>query len=157
MKSEAKRQEFSKLQVICSLFADSIGDDLYFARQIKESIEAALPAEKRADTAAFIEFAEQLSTSTAALEKAGVGLVSIEGGQDFSLLNFRARLIVALKQTCRFERPLVVLEGLKEAICPRGKRWTQRHKREYDEAIDFARTLCVQRSRPSSKLSLVIF
>lgn len=153
----SKGQNYSKLQVICSLFASSIGDDLYFAHQIKESIEAALPESERHSAAAFVQLAERLAKSTAAPENAGIGLVSVQEGQGFSLLSFRARLIAALKRTCRFERPLVVLDGLKEAICPRGKRWTPRHKLEYDEAIEYARTLCQQRTRPSSKLSLVIF
>ena len=73
------------------------------------------------------------------------------------MLDLRANLLEALKRTCRFDTGLVVLTGLKDAICPKGKRWSKSRKQEYEDAIAFAREFCQQRSRPSSTLSLIIF
>ncbi len=149
--------ELSKLQIVASLFVGEIGDDLYFARQIKESIEAALPTEQRESIEAFVAHAEQLSARIEGAPGATVvSLVNAREEHGFSLLTLRVRLLAALKRSCRFERPLVVLTGLKEAICPDGARWNSRRKREYAEVISFARDFCHSRTRPSSTLSLVI-
>lgn len=152
--SKRAPQELSKLQLICTLFASTIGDDLYLARQIKESIEASLPPDERAAPEAFVRRAEQLSARSDST--LAIGLVATGLSNGFSMLTLRARLLAALKATCRFERSLLVLTGLRESICPADKRWTARRKREYEEAIDFARAFCRRRSRPSSQLALVI-
>ncbi len=157
--SNKKPEDFSKLQVVCSLFSKTVSNDLYFAKQIKESIEASLPLSDTNLAEPFIYRAKEL---VAKLEKdsdlSGVELVEAESiERPFSMLNLRADLLVALKRICRFDSGLVVLTGLKEAICPKGKRWSPRRKRDYEDAIAFARLFCQKRSRPSSKLSLIIF
>ena len=43
--SRTKPEDLSKLQVVCSLFSKTVGNDLFFAQQIKESIEASLSTE----------------------------------------------------------------------------------------------------------------
>lgn len=152
-------EDISKLQVVCSLFSKTISDDLYFAQQIKESIEASLPEDQADQPQPFIQRAQELVAKIEADASAtGIEVVEVENPlAPFSILNLRASLLEALKQTCRYDSGLVVLTGLKEAICPRGKRWSKNRKQEYEDAIAFAREFCQQRSRPSSTLSLVIF
>ena len=152
-------EDLSKLQVICSLFSKTICDDLYFAQQIKESIEASLPKDQSDQTQAFILRAQELVANIEAEDaKTGIEMVEAENPlTPFSMLDLRANLLEALKRTCRFDTGLVVLTGLKDAICPKGKRWTNSRKQEYEDAIAFARDFCHQRSRPSSTLSLIIF
>ncbi|MDQ8185907.1 hypothetical protein [Pelagicoccus sp. SDUM812002] len=151
-------KNFSKLQIICALFADDIGDDLYFARQIKESIEATLPEEKRDHPESFLAAAQTLLDQTARdPDRAIIDLISVPEAQGFSELALRARLLEGIKRTCRFEKPLLVLTGLKEAICPTGKRWTARRAAAYQEAIAYARDFCQSRTRPSSHLNLIIY
>lgn len=152
-------EEFSKLQVVCSLFSKTISDDLHFAQQIKASIEASLPEDEAGKAEPFIHRAKELvSRFESDYDRAGIEVVEAERSDaPFSLLELRANLLEALKRTCRFESGLVVLTGLKEAICPNGRRWTKRRKEEYEDAISFARKFCKERSRPSSTLSLIIF
>lgn len=157
MKSSAHR-DFSKLQLICALFADQTCGDLYFARQIKESIEATLPSTEIDSPAAFLEAAKTLAEKTASNPEANlVDLIEVPSSDAYSQLALRARLLEALKRACRFERPVLILAGLKEAICPAGKRWTARRKAEYQEAIAYAREFCQARTRPSSQLNLIIY
>ncbi len=157
--SASNVEDLSKLQVICSLFAKTVCGDLYFAQQIKESIEASLPTAETHQTEHFINRAKELvGKIEEEPNETGVELVEAETPQaPFSMLDLRANLLEALKRICRFESGLVVLTGLKDAICPQGKRWTKTRKKEYEDAVAFARTFCQQRSRPSSKLSLIIF
>ena len=152
-------EDLSKLQVICSLFSKTICDDLYFAQQIKESIEASLPEDQAEQTQAFILRAQELVANIEAdPSDTGIEIVEAENATThFSMLDLRANLLEALKRTCRFDTGLVVLTGLKDAICPKGKRWSKSRKQEYEDAIAFAREFCQQRSRPSSTLSLIIF
>ncbi|MBC2605973.1 hypothetical protein [Pelagicoccus albus] len=158
MKRGDSHQDFSKLQIICALFADNISSDLYFARQIKESIEAALPETQKDSPAAFLEAAKMLAERSARNpEQSVIDLVIVPDDQGYSELALRARLLEALKRTCRFERPMLILTGLKEAICPKGKRWTARRKLEYQNAVAYCRAFCKTRVRPSSSLNLIIF
>jgi len=157
--SHPTADDLSKLQVICSLFANVVEDDLYYANQIKDSIEAALPKDKRSSPDLFLSMAEELSKNMGDPQSRQSFRVVQAEEEDapYGLLNLRSRLLDALKPICRFESGLVVLTGLKEAICPSGRRWTKKRKLEYEETIAYARDFCSQRSRPSSRLSLVIF
>lgn len=148
--------ELNKLQIVCALFESTVGEDVYYARQIMESIEAALPESER-DGGAFVAKARELSQRA---ERPGANLELVAATEDaspFSLLVLRSKLLDAAKATCRQRTGIVVLTGLKDAICPAGRRWTQRRKREYEDAIAFARAFFQQRTRPSSKVSLVIY
>lgn len=152
-------EEISKLQVVCSLFPRTVQDDLYLGLQIKDSIEASFPEKSAISPESFISRAQELVSK---LENdrpsAGIELVPAQLLQaPFSMLEFRENLLSALKRICKFESGLVVLTGLKEAICPKGCRWSPTRKRDYEDAIRFARDFCSQRSRPSSKLSLIFF
>ncbi|MBN12178.1 MAG: hypothetical protein CMI17_04135 [Opitutaceae bacterium] len=156
--SRTKPEDLSKLQVVCSLFSKTVGNDLYFAQQIKESIEASLSTEESSLFQPFIFRAKELvSKLESNPAETGIELVEADSEQaPFSMLDLRVNLLDALKQICRFDKGVVVLTGLKEAICPRGRRWSKTRKIEYEEAICYARAFCQRRSRASSKLSLVI-
>jgi len=156
--SRTKPEDLSKLQVVCSLFSKTVGNDLYFAQQIKESIEASLSEEESSLFQPFISRAKELVSKLESNPAAtAIELVEAESEQaPFSMLDLRVNLLDALKQICRFDKGVVVLTGLREAICPRGRRWSKTRQIEYEEAICYARTFCQKRSRASSKLSLVI-
>jgi len=157
--TQSTADDLSKLQVICSLFTNVVEGDLYYANQIKDSIETALPEEERNSAQAFLSMAKELLQSIDAAD--GPDRFRIvqaeESNASYSLLHLRSQLLEALKSICRFDTGLVVLTGLKDAICPKGKRWTQKRKQEYEETIAYARAFCSSRSRPSSQLNLVIF
>ncbi len=75
---------------------------------------------------------------------------TLPNAQGFSELALRARLLAAIKRTCRFEKPLLVLTGLKEAICPTGKRWTTRRAAKWPSLSRPIQTGASSRSiRPS--------
>ncbi len=150
--------DFYKLQIVCSLFSKTVCDDLYFAQQIKESIEASLPQNEADTTHRFVNRAKEL---VAKLEgdptHTGIELIeATPNSAPFSMLDLRVNLLIALKRICPFDSGLVILTGLKKAIRPNGKRWSKSRKQDYEEAISFAREFCLKRSRPSSQVSLVI-
>ena len=152
-------QELTKLQVVCSLFSETIGDDLYYAQQIKETIEASLPEEQNRLSEPFVRRAKELVDKIEGqTQSKGFGIVHAGSPEKpFSLLDMRMQLLGVLNATCRFDSGLIILSGLKEAICPTGTRWSPSRKLEYEEAVAFARRFCQERSRPSAHLSLIIF
>tara|TARA_B110000037_G_scaffold196299_1_gene233385 strand:+ start:1070 stop:1546 length:477 start_codon:yes stop_codon:yes gene_type:complete len=152
------QEELTKLQVVCSLFSETVGDDLYYAQQIKETIEASLPKGLNRLSEPFIKRAKELVDKIEGTRSTrGFGFVDANASDSpFSLLEMRVHLLDVLKATCRFDSGLIVITGLKEAICPEGTRWSQSRKLEYQEAIAFARRFCQERSRPSARLSLII-
>lgn len=154
----SRQEELSKLQIVCSLFSKTVGDDLYYAQQIKETIEASLSENDNRLNETFVQRAKELVEKIEGdSTESGFGLVDAEqDNSPFSLLTLRSQLLTALKATYRFSSGLVVITGLKRAICPDGARWTQKRKREYEEAVAFARNFTQDRSRPSAKLSLII-
>ena len=159
MKPTPMAFEISKLQVICSLFSNTVGEDLYYAKQIKESIDAAIPEHQNAKPEAFVSKAKELRRKIGS-EIDLSNVVVIKAAREkkaYSMLDLRAQLLSAAKATCQFNSGLVILTGLKEAICPEGRRWSKRRKTEYQEAVDFARSFFQQRTRPSTKISLIIF
>ncbi len=159
MKSSSTASEISKLQVVCSLFSKTVGEDLYYAKQIKESIDAAIPQNQDSKAEAFVNKAQELSR----MLEGEIDLSNVEVIQaaperkPYSMLDLRAQLLTAAKATCQFNSGLVILTGLKEAICPQGKRWSKRRKKEYEEAVHFARSFFQSRTRPSTRISLIIF
>lgn len=159
MMNDKRGRDLSKLQIVCSLFSKTVSNDLYFAQQIKESIEASLPPDQTKLTEPFIYRAKELvaKLEDSPLETALEIVEAESSNTSFSMLDLRANLLDALKRICRFDSGLVVLTGLKEAICPPGRRWSKNKKQDYEEAISFAREFCHKRSRPTSTLSLVIF
>jgi len=150
--------DLAKLQLVCALFPKIVADDLFLARQIAESIEAAAGAPGAVSSEAFIESAWRLAEKLdQGASLAQIGLVrAADPGKPLSLLELRARLLEAVKATCRHSRPLVVLTGLRAAVCPDGRRWTRRRTREYEEIVAYCRQFLISRSRPSSRISLLI-
>ncbi|NEQ66670.1 MAG: hypothetical protein F6K21_14420 [Symploca sp. SIO2D2] len=148
--------DLTKLQVVCSLFKPLIGDDLYLARQIKESIETAL-SEKAGTTDEFLFKARELS-SNLEIDSPDESVRHIDlSDSPFSMLCLRAKLLTAIKGLCRFGQSTLLLSGLKEALCPTGRRWSPKKAQDYQDAIAFARDFCQQRSLPRSQINLVIY
>jgi len=152
-------RDLSQLQIICALFPEETGDDLYLARQIKESIDASIEtSDSLSQDDAFLNAAKRLLETRGSNRQAQkIDLVPAPAAGAYSQLALRARLLAALKRCCLAKRSVLVLAGLREAICPPGKRWTKRRKREYQDAIAYARAFCLARSRPSSQLELIVY
>ncbi len=77
------------------------------------------------------------------------------GHHEYDPLFIRAHLIKELKRISGFEEALLLITGLREALCPPGKYWTQKRSTRYQEAISYIESLAVQYKTPKTKLSLL--
>jgi hypothetical protein len=77
------------------------------------------------------------------------------GSHAYDPLWIRAHLIGELKKIAGFREALLLITGLRNAICPPGKYWTNRRSARYREAIAYIENLAVQFKTPTTKLSLL--
>ena len=77
------------------------------------------------------------------------------GSHQYDPLWIRAHLIRELKKISGFQEALLLITGLRSAICPPGKYWTGKRSIRYQEAIAYIENLALQFKTPRTKLSLL--
>ena len=77
------------------------------------------------------------------------------GSHPYDPLWIRAHLVRELKQISGFRQALLLITGLRSAICPKGKYWTEKRAVRYREAITYIENLALNFKTPRTKLSLL--
>jgi len=75
----------------------------------------------------------------------------------FSPLWIRQSLIARMKQIAGYRKALLLITGLREAVCPPGSYWTKKRQEHYDRVCDYIHELVCVWSAPSSKIQLMLF
>jgi hypothetical protein len=151
--------QLRRLHFLNALFAPLTGHDLYLARQIDAAITSSLPeAEERApNDPAFVNAAAQLFARLCGAQP-GHGFFHWDAAGDdagAAPLFARAGVMQGLKQLSAFPQSTLLVTNLRAAHCPPAKRWTERRRREYDDALGFIRDLAAARSRRDANLNLL--
>jgi hypothetical protein len=151
--------QLRRLHFLNALFAPLTGHDLYLAQQIDAAIASSLPeAEERApNDPAFVTAAAQLFTRLCKTRE-GHGFFHWDAAADDTSaapLFARAGVMQGLKQLATFPESTLLVTNLRAAHCPPAKRWTERRRRDYDEALAFIRELAAARSRRDANLNLL--
>ena len=60
-----------------------------------------------------------------------------------------------LKQLAAYPESTLLVTNLRAAHCPEAKRWTERRRRDYDDALNFIRDLAAARSRRDANMNLL--
>ncbi len=159
------RENLKKLYFINSVFPEITGNDLYFADQIRRAVEGAAASRKSGDDGpgtadSFEDFRDAVLRLRETLPASREGFAHWDAGtcpDGFSPLWARSELIGILKRLASEPQATLLVTNLAEAVCPRGRRWTRRSRREYGEAIAFIRDLARRWSRPSARLKLIVY
>lgn len=158
--------QLRRLHFLNALFAPLTGHDLYLAQQIDAAITSSLPeAEARAargeqvapNDPAFVNAAAQLFARLCGAQP-GHGFFHWDASADnagASPLFARAGVMQGLKQLAPFPQSTLLVTNLRAAHCPEAKRWTERRRRDYDDALGFIRDLAAARSRRDANLNLL--
>lgn len=77
------------------------------------------------------------------------------GAHPYDPLWIRAHLVRELKKISGFPRALLLVTGLRQALCPPRKYWTQKRAERYREAISYIENLAMQFKTPRTRLSLL--
>ena len=148
-----------RLHFLNALFAPLTGHDLYLAQQIDAAITSSLPeAEERAPSdPAFVNAAATLFARLCSAQSAH-GFFHWDASADdagASPLFARAGVMQGLKQLAAYPESTLLVTNLRAAHCPEAKRWTERRRRDYDDALNFIRDLAAARSRRDANMNLL--
>jgi hypothetical protein len=151
--------QLRRIHFLNALFAPLTGHDLYLAEQIDAAITSSLPeAEERAPgDPAFVQAAAQLFARLCGAQP-GHGFFHWDAAHDgagASPLFARAGVMQGLKQLSAYSQSTLLVTNLRAAHCPPAKRWTDRRRRDYDDALNFIRELAAARSRRDANLNLL--
>ena len=158
--------QLRRLHFLNALFAPLTGHDLYLAQQIDAAITSSLAeAEERAARGdqvdphdpEFVSAAARLFTRLCSA-RPGHGFFHWDAAADDTVatpLFARAGLMQGLKQLAPYPESTLLVTNLRAAHCPEAKRWTERRRRDYDDALNFIRDLAAARSRRDANLNLL--
>lgn len=151
--------QLRRLHFLNALFAPLTGHDLYLAQQIDAAITSSLPeAEERAPSdPAFVNAAATLFARLCSAQTAH-GFFHWDAAADdtgASPLFARAGVMQGLKQLSAFPESTLLVTNLRAAHCPPARRWTERRRRDYDDALGFIRDLAAARSRRDANMNLL--
>ena len=151
--------QLRRLHFLNALFAPLTGHDLYLAQQIDAAITSSLPeAEERAPSdPAFVNAAATLFARLCSAQAAH-GFFHWDAAADdtgASPLFARAGVMQGLKQLSAFPESTLLVTNLRAAHCPPARPWTERRRRDYDDALGFIRDLAAARSRRDANMNLL--
>lgn len=151
--------QLRRLHFLNALFAPLTGHDLYLAQQIDAAITSSLPeAEERAPSdPAFVNAAATLFARLCSAQSSH-GFFHWDASADdagASPLFARAGVMQGLKQLSAFPESTLLVTNLRAAHCPPARRWTERRRRDYDDALGFIRALAAARSRRDANMNLL--
>jgi hypothetical protein len=151
--------QLRRLHFLNALFAPLTGHDLYLAQQIDDAIATSLPEaeEREPSDPAFVSAAARLFARLCSAQPAH-GFFHWDAGADdtgATPLFTRAGVMQGLKQLATFPESTLLVTNLRAAHCPPAKRWTERRRRDYDDALALIRELAASRSRRSANMNLL--
>jgi len=156
-RSTDNAEELAKWHCVLNLFGDATGDDPYFARNIKEAIDACLQEEEGLEASLddFAEAALRLAAENDVIA-ASYGLFHLDLlGRDFDPLFVRGELLTGLKRIAGYESALVFVTGLKSAVMGSSRRFTARQRQAYDEAKAYIDSVTAEWTTENTTLTLL--
>lgn len=150
-------EEIAKLHLLHALFSPDSAGTTSFAKHIKSAIDYHLTGSmtEPAPLMIFAQTALQLFTEQQKLPPS-YGLQHIDlRRRGYEPLYLRGEIITALKALAGYRHALLLITGLRHAVAPEAKYWTQRLRREHQEAVAFIDELALQYATPSTRLTLL--
>lgn len=148
-------------RLLNALFAPLTGQDLYLAQQIDAAIastlEEALDDGRPVGDPAFLAAAVRLLGRLCG-QQTRHGFFHWDAAADAMAaapLFARAGLMQGLKQLAVFPEATLLVTNLRAAHCPPDRRWTERRRRDYDDALHLLRELTAARTRPGARVNLL--
>ena len=131
--------------------------DQYFTEQVKSAINFSLTGSHNC-SAPIENFVSAAIRVLQAHEKHPLsrGFFHLDLSRNtFEPLWIQEEVICALKQLVGYEKALLLISGLRPALCPKGKYWTHRIRKQYTEALSHIDQLAAKRINSSTILNLV--
>ena len=149
------RPDLPVLHLLNTVFAGVTGCDLYLAGQIQAGIEQALADGGPADFAAAIQAVQQRLGGEAGRHGFFHWDAAHATAAPDSLWS-RQQVLDGLKSLAPYAEATLLVTGLRSALCPRGRRWTERRRAAYRDVVDFLDELARLRKRHSARLQVFV-
>lgn len=150
-------EEVARLHCLKALFPEWSGNDHYYLKQIKESIEESI--EFGDDENSFENFslrAHMLRRQTPGSIPDSHAFISLDfSTQTWDPLFARQEIIRHLKKHAGTEHIFLLVQGLRRALFPNAKYRTRAREQAYEEATRFIDELTRHWSTPSSRIHLM--
>ena len=135
--------------------ADQVQAAIHFCRQQAERATGQNTLSAQATAEAYQEIIDRL-LKLHLQEDLNLGFSHWDlGSHPYDPLWIRAHLIRELKKISGYAEALLLITGLRQALCPPRKYWTQKRATRYREAISYIENLALQFKTPRTKLSLL--
>lgn len=146
------KTEISRLSQLNRILSRTIGD----APEIADEVEAALAFSR--GTAQSVNFNEAAAglitlyrqTLTIPIEHLMVTTENV------SPIFLRPALMEPLRHLAGVRIGLLVVSGLRQAICPADRRFTKKKREAYEQAVSLIEELVIERTMASTRLQLII-
>ncbi len=139
-------------------FAHITNNDPYLAAQIRDAVDASLPAgadpEEHFYQAAFDRLAGTCGRSPKAGSFTWIDVRRDPGSN--GLLWLRASVMARLKALARHSSGTLLISNLTEIFRPPGKRWSPARRRAYADTVEWLRELVRARSLPHRPVRLLL-
>lgn len=150
-------EELAKWHCILNLFAEATGNDPFLVKNIKEAIDASLNAEEGLDSSIdhFAEAALRLAGDYSVIA-ASYGLYHLDlRERGFDPLFARTELLAGLKRIAGYQKSLVIVTGLRQAIAAPGHRLTARRRAAYEEAKAYIDSVAAEWTTANTSLTIL--
>lgn len=151
------KQELAKLQTLRTLLGGGEAQDGYMAEQIKRAIDFSLTGslDEVADMDAFAEAAKKVLGSNPSMPPGSAFHHIGMDGREFDPLWIREELMGVLKKLTGCSNAVLLVTGLKAALCPKGRYFTRRQKERYGEAVKYIDELAADLATPNTRLNII--
>lgn len=152
-------QDLEKLSTIHSLFTAASGSDAYSAEQISAALRYAQdrkPLDRKPAERPFDEDVRELIELHLNNQNHAHG-VAVWDMRDrpYDPLWIRYHIVSQLKQISGFPEATLIVVGLRDTICPKGRYFTQSKRERYQQAVTYVEELALSYKTSSTKLNLL--
>lgn len=157
--STLRADSSEQLQTLNTLFGIALGSDRELTREIQQAISFSDNPQSRPTSDGY----DSLTNCARRLldlhvrDRRHCEFAHCDLRQShFDPLWTRQRVLDTLQQLGQ-SRPeaLILFSGLRQAVCPSGKRWTSARQQDYDQAQNLIEALCAAEARPAQRLRLI--
>ncbi|MGB0370332.1 MAG: hypothetical protein ACPGN3_03215 [Opitutales bacterium] len=154
----ATTASFSKLHTINQLFSAASGTDAYQAEQISAALRYAQNQDNpfKRNAKPFDEEVRELIQMhlDQKSDTHGVAVWDLRE-HDYDPLWIRYQIVNQLRRIAGYPEASLIVVGLRNSICPKGKYFTESRKQRYQQAVEYIENLALNYCTQRTKLNLL--
>ena len=149
--------ELAKLQCLQTLFGRATGGDPYLAQQIKKAIDFSLTGsvDQSAPLERFTEAALRLGREYRTMPPSCRICHLDFREKEYDPLWIHRELSRIFRELAGYDSALLIVTGLRCAICPPGRYWTKKYRNQYRAAIEYIDTTAALRSARNTTANII--